>query len=99
MTQTIPAWEKPELFKIERPMKNSFAKLFNLNDHQVVVYKQWNEEDQRHEVIVLTDTGYSIAKMVHSWSDGSEANAQEFFSHFEETDAEAFVQKMAKLVG
>lgn len=72
-------------------MENQFAKLFDVQDgHQVLVTKEFNNEDDSFDIDVRTNYGGVKATITGGYD--SEAKRDQMFDEYDEVKAREFMQ-------
>ena len=77
-------------------MKHTFAKIIELEGHQVLVVKGWDDETEKDTVIITTRFDGVTPSITMGF--GSEADADKCWSEYGPEQAQAFVNQMAELM-
>ena len=79
-------------------MKNTFAKLFELKNHQVVLYKDFNSEEDEYNIHVISQLQSGVM-MSTKLSYKDENDRDKFFNSLSESDADQLLNKFLKMIG
>lgn len=73
-------------------MKHTFAKIIELDNHQVLVTKDFNSETDKYEVTITTHLDGVAPSATLGFA--TEEKAHECWNQFDQDQAEAFVHQM-----
>jgi hypothetical protein len=76
--------------------ENTFAKLFEVKDHQVLVTKTYNSENEEHNIIQFTLVDGIQVSVKASFI--KEDGATEAFNNFNQENAETFFDSILKMM-
>ena len=76
-------------------MKNEFAKLFNFEEHQVIVFKRTNTDDETFEVVRITAVEDALAESALGFK--VESKRDEVFENFNSENANEFLKTILSM--